>query len=205
MKLLNFELIVAFQGTLSYFAVVFLHSCKRNGTSDRSVDVGGVRSWWETDLSERSIARSPQTSADIRHVCSPQACATRTTSVCCPSPSTTDRSASWSRITPVCTIIPVFINVAEFPAVAKCQTKAVTLQILSPTHLMMRADTESELRPTSDCSTWRSSWRLSVRCFLKSSGKSKKSCSFRGPSGDIWPVFKIKCNNTDRAQLGRYL
>lgn len=67
-----------------------------------------------------------------------------------------------------------FTEITEHPCSCRMSNKAVMLQILSPTHLMMRADTASELRPTSDCSIWRSSWWHSVLCFLTNSRKSKK-------------------------------
>lgn len=84
------------------------------------------------------------------------------------------------------------IKITERPVAVRCQTEAVMLQILSRTHPMMRADTGLELRPTSGCSTWRSSWLLSFLCFLKNSRKSKKD------------VQLLLCSNTDTAPFGAY-
>lgn len=87
------------------------------------------------------------------------------------------------------------IKITERPVAVRCQTEAVTLQILSRTHPMMRADTGLELRPTSGCSTWRGSWLLSFLCFLKNSRKSKK---------DVQLLLTSICSNTDTAPFGAY-
>lgn len=114
------------------------------------------------------------THINISCMLSQQAFATRTTSASCQSPSTTGRSASWSHITPVCEVIQAGCwggGIMDITEHTWCDTEAVTLQVLSPTRPTMRAGTASELRPTSGCSTCRSSWRLSVLCFQKNSRK----------------------------------
>lgn len=129
------------------------------------------------------------TPANTNRVFSPQACATQTTSACCLSPSTTDRLASWSPMTPVCTMTLTgapLKSLNDLLSVGRCQTEAVMLQISSPTRPTMRADTASALRPTSHCSTWRSSWRLSGLCSPKNSRESKKNVETVYNLASVW-------------------
>ena len=127
-----------------------------------------IAQWMSVGFAHGERLSRPIASSHRRHrrlliptVCfPPQACATQTTSACCPSPSTTARLASWSPMTPVCTMTltgPPLQSPPDLLSVGRCQTEAVMLQISSPTRPTMRADTASALRPTSPCSTWRSS------------------------------------------------
>ena len=78
---------------------VFFHGCKWNGAPGCSVDVGWVRTWWETLV--KLITQVANTLLTCAAALSRQACATQTTSAFFPSPLTTDRLASWSHMTPV--------------------------------------------------------------------------------------------------------
>lgn len=151
---------------------VLFHRGQWNGSSDRSLGVGRLRSRcvWTRPNSRFVSFLFPPTSFHVSSSC--QASATRTTSASCPSPSTTAPSASW---TPTTRVRARFADPSHPGEVGGGggRADATVLQVSSPTRPTTRAGTAPALRPTLAASTWGSFWRRSGPSSQRDSGESE--------------------------------